>query len=232
MNTAPNKEDALNFVTKMDKFYIQIRDGKIIVDRNMANYDIVNYKIIHGTYKSQINMLSELERNGMIIQESTMGESDTIPDVLGKEKVKFKDMFERYCTLMEDETLIESLEVMDIESRKPLVKQAYNTLGAEEVRRLKYHQSNIKREIIKRGPEKFAIKITRMLKLPRYESIPKSHIKEKIQTVYDCLGLNIKAKATDLNKWYNTQETLKQDNGKNIACMKIIGDKLLVKDSY
>ena len=68
--------------------------------------EMLRDKIIHGTYKSQINMLSELERNGMIIQESTMGESDTIPDVLGKEKVKFKDMFERYCTLMEDETLI------------------------------------------------------------------------------------------------------------------------------
>ena len=38
--------------------------------------------------------------------------------------------------------------------------------------------------------------------------------------------------STDLNKWYNTQETLKQEDGKNIACMKIIGDKLLVKDSY
>ena len=184
----------------MDKFYIQIRDGKIIVDRNMANYDIVNYKIIHGTYKSQINMLSELERNGMIIQESTMGESYTIPDVLGKEKVKFKDMFERYCALMENDTLAESLEVMDIESRKPLVKQAYHTLGAEEVRRLKYHQSNIKREIIKRGPEKFAVKITRLLKLPRFEPISKNHIKERIQAVYDDLGLNVKAKATDLNK--------------------------------
>ena len=232
MNTAPDKEDALNFVTKMDKFYIQIRDGKIILDRNMANYDIVNYKIIHGTYKSQINMLSELERSRMTIQESTMGESDTIPDVLGKEKVKFKDMFERYCALMENDTLAESLEVMDIESRKPLVKQAYHTLGAEEVRRLKYHQSNIKREIIKRGAEKFAVKITRLLKLPRFEPIPKNHIKERIQAVYDDLGLNVKAKATDLNKWYNTQEILKQEDGKNIACMKIIGDKLLVRDSY
>jgi hypothetical protein len=65
---------------------------------------------------------------------------------------------------------------------------------------LKYHKSNIKREIIKRGPEKYAIKITQMLKLPRFESIPKSRIKEKIQAVYDDLGLNVKAKATDLNK--------------------------------
>ena len=197
----------------------------------MANYDIVNYKIIHGTYKSQINMQAELERSGMTIQKALL-ENQILSQMYSERRKWSKDMFERYCALMEDYTLTELLEIMDIESRKPLVKQAYNTLGAEEVRRLKYHQSNIKREIIKRGPEKFAIKITRMLKLPRYESIPKSHIKEKIQTVYDCLGLNIKAKATDLNKWYNTQETLKQDNGKNIACMKIIGDKLLVKDSY
>jgi hypothetical protein len=232
LNKAPNKEDALNFITKMNKFYIQVRDGKIVVDRNMANYDIVNYKIIHGTYTSQINMLSELGRNGISVLESTIGDSDTIPDVLGKDKVKFRDIFERYCTLMEDEILTESLEIMDIENRKPLVKQAYDTLGVEEVRRLKYHQSTIKREIIKRGPEKYAIKITQMLKLPRFESIPKNRIKKKIQAVYDDLGLNVKAKSTDLNKWYNTQETLKQEDGKNIACMKIIGDKLLIKDSY
>lgn len=216
----------------MDKSYIHIKDGVITVDRNMANYDIVNYKIVHGTYKTQINMLSELKKNGFQIQDSTIGDTDTVLDILGKEKVKFKDMFERYCVLMESDSHAESLEVMDIENRKPLIKQAYHTLGAEEVRRLKYHQSNIKREIIKRGPEKFAIKIMKILKLQKFTPIPKKQIKERIQQVYNELGLNVKAKATDLNKWYNTHEVARQESGKNIACIRIIGEKYIITDSY
>lgn len=157
--------------------------------------------LIGGVAEALVDIPSKPECWSIFLQDSSsFGDSDTIEDVLGKEKVKFNDMFERYCALMENGTLSESLELMDIENRKPLVKEAYDILGADEVRRLKYHQSNIKREIIKRGPEKFAVKIMRMLKLPRFESIAKNHIKERIQSVYDCLGLNVKAKATDLNK--------------------------------
>ena len=233
LNEAPEdiRQEGYGFVSHLGKPYIRVKDGKIIVDQNMANYDIVNYKIVHGIYRSQLNVQKELEKHGMnVIGRDCMIRE--LPDLLGTDKVSFKELFERYCTLMENNYITFSFEKEDIVTRKPLIKQAYETIGADEVRRLKYHQGNIKREIIKRGPDKYAEKIARMLEFPLYEPISKKKIKKKIQQIYDDLGLNIKAKATDLNRWYNTQEVLRLEGGKNIACMKIIGKKYIFIDSY
>lgn len=233
LNEAPEdiRQEGYGFVSHLGKPYIRVKDGKIIVDQNMANYDIVNYKIVHGIYRSQLNVQKELEKHGMNVigRDCKIRE---LPDLLGTDKVSFKELFERYCTLMENNYITFSFEKEDIVTRKPLIKQAYETIGADEVRRLKYHQGNIKREIIKRGPNKYAEKIARMLELPLYEPISKKKIKKKIQQIYDDLGLNVKAKATDLNRWYNTQEVLRLEGGKNIACMKIIGKKYIFIDSY
>lgn len=89
-----------------------------------------------------------------------------------------------------------------IEVEKPLVKEAYEKLGATKVRELKYHQGNVKREIIKGEHETLNTKVFLMLddQLPKQTAIPKSEIKEKPQSIYNKLGIKQAAKATDLQK--------------------------------
>ena len=89
-----------------------------------------------------------------------------------------------------------------IEVEKPLVKQAYDVLGPEKVREMNYHQSNIKRELIKREHETKDTKVFLMLDdlLEKQVAIPKSEIKEILNDIYKELDIPQKAKATDLKR--------------------------------
>ena len=81
------------------------------------------------------------------------------------------------------------------------MKKAYDKLGRTEVERLKYNQANIRREILKKSdlPTEYRIARETDRCFDQHVSIPKATIKEKLQNIYDGLGLNRTAKATDLN---------------------------------
>ena len=72
----------------------------------------------------------------------------------------------------------------------------------ERVRELNYNQSKIKNEMVKRMNEKLDTKVFLMLddQLPRQVAIPKSEIKEKLESIYKELKIKEKAKSTDLRK--------------------------------
>lgn len=73
-----------------------------------------------------------------------------------KAKVSFQELFDEYAELKKQ--LNPELISFDtphyrlsiIESTNPLVKEAYDKLGREEVVQLKYNQTNIRREILKK----------------------------------------------------------------------------------
>lgn len=72
----------------------------------------------------------------------------------------------------------------------------------ERVRELNYNQSKIKNEMVKRMNEKLDTKVFLMLddQLPRQVAIPKSEIKEKLESIYKELKIKAKTKSTDLRK--------------------------------
>ncbi len=84
-----------------------------------------------------------------------------------------------------------------IEVEKPLVKEAYEKLGAGKVREMNYHQSNIKRELVKLEHETFDTKIFLLLdgQLPKQVAIPRAEIKERFEIIYKELGIKKTAKA-------------------------------------
>ena len=72
-------------------------------------------------------------------------------------------------------------------------------VGPEKVKELKYHQSNIKRELVKQMHETLDMKVFPILDalLPKQVAIPKKGIVEKLEMVYKGLKIQKKAKATD-----------------------------------
>ena len=145
-------------------------------------------------------------------------------------------MFEAYCQLKENEpqyTLNRNFQIEDIENRNPLIKKAYEILGTDEVRRMKYHQSNIKRQLIAKSDNKVACKIVLLVDkaIPMYEYKTLKYIKETLQSIYDELGLTKKAKATDLDEWFETKQITRCIDGKNVSCKMITSKKLIAINS-
>ncbi len=112
-----------------------------------------------------------------------------------------------------------------------MVVEAYMMLGPEKVRQMKYHIYNIKQELVKLSHETQDVKIFLLIdpKPEKGVAIPRSEIKEQLENAYKTLGINYKAKATELKRWYNLRETTKRgSDGKPIACFVIVSAKITV----
>ncbi len=208
--------------------YISVENGKIIADRNLANLEIVNYGIVNGQYATQCNMRESLTKAGLhVSQELMVPASDIQLDNTNSiQKSSFKDIFEEYVELRESKGYnLNCFRQSRIEVEKPLVKEAYEKLGADKVREMKYHQSNIKREITKKKHETLYTKVFLLLdpQLPKQVAIPKTEISDKLQRIYNELGIPKKAKATDIKRWYSVKDTTRRaDKGGTQACLSII----------
>ena len=196
MNTCPEdlKESFLKQIPYMNEPYVRIdKDNRIILDRNMAYQDIVNYKIVNFDYCSRVNMANVLRENNIKVVKSTSlhveGELQTKPL---KMKSSFKELFDIYCEIMTPGkfSLAEDERLTFIRMYKPLVIEAYQKLGPEKVKALKYKVSNIKREITAQCDLKEQYKITKMLSqsLPLLEYIPLSRIKKEIKKAFAAIG--------------------------------------------
>lgn len=214
--------------------YIREENGKIVADRNLANLEIVNYGIVNGQYATQCNMKDSLNKAGVQVISKEMLDTDVeLENLKSIEKTPFKDIFEEYVSIRESKGYnLDCFRRSRIEVEKPLVKDAYEKLGADKVREMKYHQSNIKRELTKRMDETLDTKVFLLLdaQLPKQVAIPKSEIKAILDNVYKDLGIQQKAKATDLKRWYNIKETTTKSVAEGAqSCFAIISAKVRIK---
>ena len=209
-------------------------DGRIILDRNLANYEIVNYNIVNGIYRSQVNMVSALKGAGLNVSASQEEDApdEELEELKSIERTSFKEIFEEYCSLKAKPIKYDlSFRESRIAQEKPLVVEAYMKLGPEKVRQMKYHIYNIKRELVKLSHETQDVKIFLLIDplLEKGVAIPRSEIKELLEKAYRTLGINYKAKATELKRWYNLRETTKRGkDGKPIACFVVVSAKIKV----
>lgn len=196
----------LSKIKYINEQYVRIEDNRLVVDKNLANMNIVNFKICRHIYRTYVNLTDELRRNGYTITRHTF--SDIMEKIENKAnaRVTFKELFDEYHRLKTTKPFfsLESHEDLcaQIAVKYPLVKQAYDELGTDKVQALKYHVSNIKRELMKRQPAPTEYKIVKMINatFAKQTPIAKSKVKELLQGIYDDLGIQRTAKAADLNK--------------------------------
>ena len=200
------REKTLSKIKYINEQYVRIEDNRLIVDKNLANMDIVNFKICRHIYRTYINLTDELKRNGYTITRYTFSEIMEKIEDKANARVTFKDLFDEYLRLKTTKPFF-SLEnhedlCAQIAVKYPLVKQAYEELGTDKVQALKYHVGNIKRELMKRQAAPTEHKIVKMIDtvFPKQMFIPKSKAKSELQRIYDDLGIQQTAKAADLAK--------------------------------
>ena len=225
----------LEKIPYLNEQYIRVDDNRLIVDGNLVNKDIVNFKICRHIYRHYANLSQELQQSGYKIEHQVYNFAAEKLETKPSSQIKFKDLFEEYAKLRKPDfvyTLSNNDERCAIISKaRPLVKQAYEVLGVDKVRELNYHTGNIQRELTKQMTSSTESKVVRMLKekIPHYKAMPKSKIKEELQRIYDELEIKQRAKATDITRWFDIKESFPKIDGKSVAHLTIIRDKFIVK---
>lgn len=224
----------LSKIPYINEQYVRIEDNRLVVDKNLANMDIVNFKISRHIYATYVNLTDELQRNGYKVAVRTYSKVIEQLATKPKARITFQELFDEYCRLKTMTTPFFVLEspaelCTRIEQRNPLVKQAYDKLGVAKVQALKYHVGNIRRELVKILSIGDDYKIVKMInaEFQKQTPITKSKVKERLQNIYDALGLKRKAKSTDLAKWYEIKNISMRINGTPTTCVIIIRDKMI-----
>lgn len=196
----------LSKIKYINEQYVRIEENLLIVDKNLANMDIVNFKICRHIYRTYVNITNELQRNGYTITHHTFSEIMEKIENKANARFTFKELFDEYHRLKTAKSFFsfESHEDLcaQIAVKYPLVKQAYAELGTDKVQAMKYHVGNIKRELVKRLPAPTEFKIVKMINatFTKQTPIAKSKVKAELQRIYDDLGIKHTAKASDLAK--------------------------------
>ena len=119
------------------------------IDRNRIKLELLNFRNHAEIYADSRNLITEYERNDNKITAAERHDIRlTKLEKNAKAKIPFKELFDRYAELKASDTNPFSTDVFAlslIERRNPLVKQAFEILGTERVRELKYNQTQIRR---------------------------------------------------------------------------------------
>ena len=89
----------LSKIKYINEQYVRIEDNRLIVDKNLANMDIVNFKICRHIYRTYINLADELKRNGYTITRHTFCEIMEKIENKDNARVTFKELFDEYHRL-------------------------------------------------------------------------------------------------------------------------------------
>lgn len=211
--------------------YITVIDDKLLLDKNLLNIDIVNFKIATGVYSSRIAYIDELKKNNIDAGYNKYDYYETT-DALesnNKAKIPFKKQFNDYAELQTNKSgfglLNEQINLIDRE--RPLVGEAFRKLGIERVRELNYHVGNIKKELMNLLDIPQATKIQKMLveKIGIHKPIEVSLVKEVIQSTYNILDIKISVKSTLLNQFFHTKATVSKKDNKSVRYVELIREK-------
>ena len=205
-------------------------DNKVEVDINMANHDIIKFKIVNNIYRTHTNVIDELKAQNFNVTDDASYKTPESIKLHSKARIAFGDLYEMYCKIRDGRHISYNIYLLEqIENMNPLVKEAYEKLCPELVRYLNYHTSNIRREIIRVSNKGNDYKIAKLLEdaLPFHKPIPVSEIKNKLQDIYSLLKLERNAKATDLKTWFQVQESTKRIDQKNTACITILRNNFI-----
>ena len=206
-------------------------NGKLTVDRNMAKLEIVGYRVVNGVYSSQVTVEDEMKKNGISIEES---DSDTAPkniQTMIQSRTNFKDIYTRYSEIRREKPIMFTTdwEIELSEAIYPFIRDAYTKLGDQKIKALKYRVGAIQDALTAMSRVDTDLKIVEMAdrRFPKQTPIPVKKIKEELQKIYDTLGISKRAKATDMEQWYDTTTSPRRIDGKNVSCMTIIRSRFV-----
>lgn len=217
-----------------DKYTFEDREGNLYISDVALRAELQAYEALQATYVVREVKGAEISGEGY---SATF--KDLLTDISKHQPFAHVPMgiakFLNDSTQCFTETMKEYCEARDaennflyelVDSRDPDFSRYYDALTHDGIRALKYRQTPIieayeqhkKLKVLTKQENKF----TALLNYQVDDIITKTNLKNRIQEVYDELGLVMAAKAVHINKWYEVKEA---KVNRSTPAFKIIGIK-------
>ena len=204
---------------------LETEDG-IYYNDAILKLDLYNFKVNQIIYKSGISVRTEYQERGVKTTAITYNKEDG--DMKTENETKAITFKEAYLKALSCQDLVQRDNYLKVD----LVKEAIENLTPEEVRAARYTKKAVKELLISKN-EKLnqftkAIKIIKK-EMPYNEFVPVANVKEMLANVYEILGIEKKAKATDITAFFYAKEMVRTIGGKRIKTICIIRPKGTIK---
>ena len=215
----------------LNRDYIMIdKDGKYFVNDMLIKLDLFTFKLEQSIYKDGISIMKNYNQNGII---TTAPEYDRLAGNISTtaNKITFKEAFLRYVELSKNLFTLDDSEIKQLIAAHPLIVEAYDRLGADRVKSLRYVKKSIEAALITVDDDKSnENKIARLLQ--NRISIgftTTADIQLALAESYTAVGIDRKAKASDIEKYFNCKGTTKRIDGKVKRGYEIYSSKIVFK---
>ncbi|MFB6343219.1 hypothetical protein ACE1ET_15945 [Saccharicrinis sp. FJH62] len=221
--------------------YIKFDDGKYQVNSKIWHNKMHNYSAQFIDYQpGAFRSRNGEQRINNIIYEFIEYDLDLSDSPLNRlvldRRVNFSDLMKEYCERMEEIKCAyptNFLPILDLEfsmkKRYPLIVNAYKKIGPKTIKALKYRKKKIELELVKQDRLKSnEVKIASLLNFKSGDEISNKDLKEKLQDVFNALGIVKTAKATDVKTYYDVQVISKNSRSKHYPGLRIIDCKIKI----
>ena len=144
--------------------------------------------------------------------------------------MSFEEAYKLYSDLRKKVDYSGTTETL--EKQFPLLQPAYDKLGDEVVKYLKYVQKKIKEQLVcNSDTTTINNKVFKIIKddIKLQTFMPSKKIKDILKNAYQLTNKTGTAKASDIENWYECKETLKTIDGKTVRGYEIYRSKLVFK---
>ena len=204
---------------------LETEDG-IYYNDAILKLDLYNFKVNQIIYKSGISVRTEYQERGVQTTAITYNKEDG--EIKTENETKAITFKEAYLKALSCQDLVQRDQYLKVD----LVKEAIENLTPEEVRAARYTKKAVKELLISKNEKlnQFT-KAIKMIKkeMPYNESVPVAKVKEMLANVYEILGIEKKAKATDITAFFYAKEMVRTIKGKRIKTICIIRPKGTIK---
>ena len=204
---------------------LETEDG-IYYNDAILKLDLYNFKVNQIIYKSGISVRTEYQEQG--IQATAITYNKEEGEIKTENETKAITFKEAYLKALSCQDLVQRDNYLKVD----LVKEAIENLTPEEVRAARYTKKAVKELLISKNEKlnQFT-KAIKMIKkeMPYNEFVPVAKVKAMLANVYEILGIEKKAKATDITAFFYAKEMVRTIGGKRIKTICIIRPKGTIK---
>ena len=228
INAANADEDAKNMVESIIKNEYILKDetGNYTLNDTLIKLKLFNYRIEQQIYKTGVQLRKNYNTNGILTTEI---DYEKLENTIGKasKKLSFKEAYLKYSELRKGFDF--GNQAAEIAKIQPLVVDAYNKLGDDMVKKLRYIKKEIEKALInsddsKSQLEKVGAILVKSITCPTVEKC--SRLKHLIGEAYRAVGIKKEAKAADIKNWFECKKTSERIEGVTTAVYKIYTPKL------
>jgi hypothetical protein len=192
----------------------------------LVKLDLMLYKIEKEIYQTGLKLKRSYDTNGILTTEPDYKKVDNTIDRASK-KIPFKEAYLKYSELRK--SLDFGNSAVEIAAVQPLVVDAYNKLGDDKVKKLRYIKKDIEKALIncdnnKSQLEKVGAMLMKSITCPTVETC--SRLKHLIGEAYRAVGIKEEAKASDIENWFKCKKTSARIEGITTAVYKIYTPEL------